>query len=158
MQFFDQAIQHCLETGCADVHGARTHLRALAEAGTGGFSGLFQATDGPDISGSSCRTGRAWWRSAASRISQLAHLSSGIPPPPAATSMAMVLDAQLQQAGLFKKVAEAMKDLCKEVNFDCSEKGMQVQSMDSSHVALVSLMPLGRWYPLLGPGSLAMPA
>eukprot|EP00437_Effrenium_voratum_P008043 CAMPEP_0181439582 /NCGR_PEP_ID=MMETSP1110-20121109/22505_1 /TAXON_ID=174948 /ORGANISM="Symbiodinium sp., Strain CCMP421" /LENGTH=260 /DNA_ID=CAMNT_0023563317 /DNA_START=76 /DNA_END=858 /DNA_ORIENTATION=- len=54
--------------------------------------------------------------------------------------MAMVLDAQLQQAGLFKKVAESMKDLCKEVNFDCSEKGMQVQSMDSSHVALVSLM------------------
>ena len=25
-----------------------------------------------------------------------------------------------------------------EVNFDCSEKGMQVQSMDSSHVALAS--------------------
>jgi len=33
-----------------------------------------------------------------------------------------------------------MKDLCKDVNFDVSEKGMQVQSMDSSHVALVSLM------------------
>merc|ERR1712187_313459 len=33
-----------------------------------------------------------------------------------------------------------MKDLCKDVNFDCSEKGLQVQSMDSSHVALVSLM------------------
>jgi len=33
-----------------------------------------------------------------------------------------------------------MKDLCKDVNFDCSEKGMQVQSMDSSHVALVSLL------------------
>merc|ERR1712014_217012 len=27
-----------------------------------------------------------------------------------------------------------------DVNFDCSEKGVQVQSMDSSHVALVSLM------------------
>merc|ERR1711907_499664 len=27
-----------------------------------------------------------------------------------------------------------------DVNFDCSEKGLQVQSMDSSHVALVSLM------------------
>merc|ERR1712122_415747 len=34
----------------------------------------------------------------------------------------------------------AMKDLCKDVNFDCSEKGLQVQSMDSSHVALVSLL------------------
>merc|ERR1711904_645597 len=37
-------------------------------------------------------------------------------------------------------VVDAMKDLCKEVNFDCSEKGIQVQSMDSSHVALVSLL------------------
>merc|ERR1712014_55947 len=49
-------------------------------------------------------------------------------------------DAQLQQAALLKKVVDAMKDLCKDVNFDCSEKGIQVQSMDSSHVALVSLM------------------
>ena len=52
----------------------------------------------------------------------------------------MVLEAQLQQAALLKKVVEAMKDLCKDVNFDCSEKGIQVQSMDSSHVALVSLL------------------
>merc|ERR1712159_564152 len=28
----------------------------------------------------------------------------------------------------------------KDVNFDCSERGIQVQSMDSSHVALVSLL------------------
>merc|ERR1712087_954837 len=53
---------------------------------------------------------------------------------------AMVLEAHLQQAMLLKKVVDAMKDLCKDVNFDCSEKGLQVQSMDSSHVALVSLM------------------
>jgi proliferating cell nuclear antigen len=52
----------------------------------------------------------------------------------------MVLEAQLQQAVLLKKVVDAMKDLCKDVNFDCSEKGIQVQSMDSSHVALVSLL------------------
>merc|ERR1712244_131002 len=32
------------------------------------------------------------------------------------------------------------KDLCKDVNFDCSDKGLQVLSMDSSHVALVSLL------------------
>jgi len=43
-------------------------------------------------------------------------------------------------AVLLKKVVDAMKDLCKDVNFDCSEKGLQVQSMDSSHVALVSLL------------------
>merc|ERR1712072_156092 len=49
-------------------------------------------------------------------------------------------EAQLQQAQLLKKVVDAMRDLCKDVNFDCSEKGLQVQSMDSSHVALVSLL------------------
>merc|ERR1712019_326652 len=58
------------------------------------------------------------------------------PPPP----VKMVLEAHLQQAVLLKKVVDAMKDLCKDVNFDCSEKGLQVQSMDSSHVALVSLL------------------
>jgi proliferating cell nuclear antigen len=52
----------------------------------------------------------------------------------------MVFEAQLQQAVLLKKVVDAMKDLCKDVNFDASEKGLQVQSMDSSHVALVSLL------------------
>jgi len=52
----------------------------------------------------------------------------------------MVFEAQLQQAALLRKVVDAMKDLCKDVNFDCSEKGLQVQSMDSSHVALVSLL------------------
>jgi proliferating cell nuclear antigen len=52
----------------------------------------------------------------------------------------MVLEALLQQSMLLKKVVDAMKDLCKDVNFDCSEKGIQVQSMDSSHVALVALM------------------
>merc|ERR1711904_601767 len=55
-------------------------------------------------------------------------------------TFAMVLEAHLQQALLLKKVVDAMKDLCKDVNFDCSEKGLQVQSMDSSHVALVSLL------------------
>merc|ERR1711904_729775 len=58
----------------------------------------------------------------------------------ASSESTMVLEAHLQQASLLKKVVDAMKDLCKEVNFDCSEKGIQVQSMDSSHVALVSLL------------------
>ena len=52
----------------------------------------------------------------------------------------MVLEAQLQQAVLLKKVVDAMEDLCKDVNVECSEKGLQVQSMDSSHVAGVSLL------------------
>jgi proliferating cell nuclear antigen len=52
----------------------------------------------------------------------------------------MVLEALLQDATILKRVVDAMKDLCKDVNFDCSERGIQVQSMDSSHVALVSLL------------------
>eukprot|EP00443_Scrippsiella_acuminata_P123872 CAMPEP_0115726696 /NCGR_PEP_ID=MMETSP0272-20121206/82019_1 /TAXON_ID=71861 /ORGANISM="Scrippsiella trochoidea, Strain CCMP3099" /LENGTH=48 /DNA_ID= /DNA_START= /DNA_END= /DNA_ORIENTATION= len=48
----------------------------------------------------------------------------------------MALEAHLQQAVLLKKVVDSIKELCKDVNFDCSEKGLQVQSMDSSHVAL----------------------
>merc|ERR1711948_31651 len=44
------------------------------------------------------------------------------------------------QAVLLKKLVDAIKELCKDVNFDCSEKGLQVQAMDSSHVALVSLL------------------
>jgi len=52
----------------------------------------------------------------------------------------MAFEAHLQQAVLLKKVVDAMRDLCKDINFDCSEKGLQVQSMDSSHVALVSLL------------------
>eukprot|EP00420_Gonyaulax_spinifera_P008112 CAMPEP_0197944584 /NCGR_PEP_ID=MMETSP1439-20131203/125479_1 /TAXON_ID=66791 /ORGANISM="Gonyaulax spinifera, Strain CCMP409" /LENGTH=301 /DNA_ID=CAMNT_0043567837 /DNA_START=71 /DNA_END=978 /DNA_ORIENTATION=- len=65
----------------------------------------------------------------------------GEPPVFSASHLAaMALEAHLQQAVLLKKVVDAMKDLCKDVNFDCSEKGLQVQSMDSSHVALVSLL------------------
>ena len=53
----------------------------------------------------------------------------------------MALEAHLAQAVLLKKVVDAIKGLVKEVNFDCNEKGIQVQSRDSSHVALVSLLP-----------------
>jgi len=52
----------------------------------------------------------------------------------------MVLEFTLAQSSILKKTIEAMKELCKEINFDCSEKGIEVQSMDSSHVALVSLI------------------
>merc|ERR1719253_1097710 len=40
---------------------------------------------------------------------------------------------------MLKKGIEAIKELCKEVNLDCGEKGVQLQAMDSSHVSLVSL-------------------
>jgi len=51
----------------------------------------------------------------------------------------MVLDARLEQNGILKKALDAVKDLCKEVNFECDEKGIGLQAMDSSHVALVSM-------------------
>merc|ERR1711904_175729 len=52
----------------------------------------------------------------------------------------MVLDCLLEQSSILKRAVDAMKDLCKDVNFDCSERGLQVQSMDNSHVALVALV------------------
>merc|ERR1711881_108870 len=55
---------------------------------------------------------------------------------PAGTTGASAPDPHIQ----FSRLPDAMEDLCKDVNFDCSEKGIQVQSMDSSHVALVSLL------------------
>jgi len=72
-------------------------------------------------------------------LAQGSKLQSCLPSPRGHSSLEMALQAQLQHALLLKKVVDAMKDLCKDVNFDCSEKGLQVQSMDSSHVALVSL-------------------
>ena len=51
----------------------------------------------------------------------------------------MSLVAQLPNTDLLKKVVDVIKDLCKDVDFDCSARGIQVMSMDSSHVALVQL-------------------
>jgi len=51
-----------------------------------------------------------------------------------------MFESRLQQAGLLKKVLDAIKDLVTEANFDCSSSGISVQAMDSSHVSLVSLL------------------
>uniref|UniRef100_A0A0N4ZS44 DNA sliding clamp PCNA n=1 Tax=Parastrongyloides trichosuri TaxID=131310 RepID=A0A0N4ZS44_PARTI len=50
-----------------------------------------------------------------------------------------MFEAKLPEAGILKKVVEAIKDLVQDAPFDCSETGMSLQAMDSSHVALVSL-------------------
>jgi len=52
----------------------------------------------------------------------------------------MPLRAALANPTLLKQVIDGMKDLCKEVNFDCNETGFQVQCMDSSNVGMVHLM------------------
>uniref|UniRef100_A0A060T0G1 DNA sliding clamp PCNA n=1 Tax=Blastobotrys adeninivorans TaxID=409370 RepID=A0A060T0G1_BLAAD len=51
-----------------------------------------------------------------------------------------MLEAKFDQAGLFKKVVEAIREMVKDCNFDCSDTGIAVQAVDSSHIALVSLM------------------
>ncbi len=51
-----------------------------------------------------------------------------------------MFEARLQQASILKKILEAVKDLVTDANFDCSSSGIALQAMDSSHVALVSLL------------------
>lgn len=51
-----------------------------------------------------------------------------------------MFEARLEQAGLLKRVVDAIKDLVQDCNFDCNDSGIALQAMDNSHVALVSMM------------------
>jgi len=51
-----------------------------------------------------------------------------------------MFEARLLQAGLLKKILEAIKDLVTDANFDCTSNGIALQAMDSSHVSLVSML------------------
>lgn len=48
------------------------------------------------------------------------------------------MNAVIKQAGLLKKIIEAIKDLILEASLDCDENGIYLQAMDSSHVSLVT--------------------
>jgi proliferating cell nuclear antigen len=50
-----------------------------------------------------------------------------------------MFEAKIGQAGLLKRIVEAIKDLVNDAPFDCTETAMCLQAMDASHVALVSL-------------------
>jgi proliferating cell nuclear antigen len=50
-----------------------------------------------------------------------------------------MLEAKLAKAHVIKKIIEAVRELCKEVNLECTDKGITMQAMDSSHVSLVNL-------------------
>lgn len=50
-----------------------------------------------------------------------------------------MFEAKLTQSGVLRKIVDSIKDLCKEVNFLIDDDGFHMQSMDSSHVCLVSL-------------------
>lgn len=49
-------------------------------------------------------------------------------------------EARLLQASLLKKIIEAVRELVTDANLDCSESGISMQAMDSSHVSLCALM------------------
>lgn len=44
------------------------------------------------------------------------------------------------KGSLLKKIIEAVRDLVTDANLDCSESGISMQAMDSSHVSLCALM------------------
>jgi len=50
-----------------------------------------------------------------------------------------MFECKLRKAELLKKIIDAIKDLVSDAPFDCSETEIRLQSMDGSHVALVSL-------------------
>jgi len=51
----------------------------------------------------------------------------------------MSIRCKLEDADQFKKIVNAIKELCVDCNFECDENGIECQCMDNSHVALVSL-------------------
>ncbi|KAG6963257.1 hypothetical protein JG688_00008230 [Phytophthora aleatoria] len=58
----------------------------------------------------------------------------------AKTHYAIMFEARLPQGRIVKLIVEAMKDLISEGNIDCTKSGLALQSMDGSHVSLVSLL------------------
>ncbi|KAI9225423.1 MAG: proliferating cell nuclear antigen, N-terminal domain-containing protein [Piptocephalis tieghemiana] len=51
-----------------------------------------------------------------------------------------MLEARLPQGAVLKKIVDAIKEIVTDANFDCTDSGITLQAMDSSHVALVSLL------------------
>lgn len=51
-----------------------------------------------------------------------------------------MFEAKLGEAKVFKLIVDAMKELLTEANLDCSKSGISLQTLDSSHVALCSLL------------------
>jgi proliferating cell nuclear antigen len=50
-----------------------------------------------------------------------------------------MFEAKLTQGAQLKKIIESIRDLVTDANLDCSESGIQMQAMDSSHVSLCAL-------------------
>ena len=53
--------------------------------------------------------------------------------------MAQNMQLTFTKCNTFKKIIDAIKDICKETNIEINESGLKIKSMDSSHVCLVNL-------------------
>jgi len=51
-----------------------------------------------------------------------------------------MFETLLVQGNLLKKILESLKEIVTDANFECSSTGINLQSMDSAHVALVHLL------------------
>ncbi|KIY69280.1 proliferating cell nuclear antigen [Cylindrobasidium torrendii FP15055 ss-10] len=51
-----------------------------------------------------------------------------------------MLEAKLAEASVLKKLLDSIKELVTDANFECNEEGINLQAMDNSHVALVSVL------------------
>ncbi|CAH1401855.1 unnamed protein product [Nezara viridula] len=50
-----------------------------------------------------------------------------------------MFEARLHQSSFLLKILEAIKELLNEATFQCTQNGIQLQAMDTSHVSLISL-------------------
>ena len=51
-----------------------------------------------------------------------------------------MFEARLIEGALLKKIVEAVRELVTDANLDCSESGISMQAMDSSHVSLCAML------------------
>lgn len=56
------------------------------------------------------------------------------------------MEARFAQAHVLKKIIDSLKDLVECANLECSPTGISLQSLDSSHVAMVSLTLYNRGF------------
>lgn len=50
-----------------------------------------------------------------------------------------MFNAVMEEASIFRKVIDSIKDIVNQVNLEANESGLFIQAMDSAHVSLVSL-------------------
>jgi len=51
-----------------------------------------------------------------------------------------MFEARLDKGVILKKCLDAIKDLVKQANFECTQSALQLQALDTSHVAMIKLI------------------